>query len=144
MAGFFANRRRGEEPAPPAPAPPAGAQQLSVVLGSLLRAVVRGRGAMDGASADLAKAYWADSILRSLPLPAFNIPEVKVRLKFAVSGVGETASDAGHAGDMRVIVDLATLEKLPQHLVSEIELRLTPQMLRNTESEMEEARGGRG
>jgi hypothetical protein len=115
-------------------------QALSDVLSSLLRAAVDARGAMDRASAELAKAYWADPILRSLPLPAFTIPEMKVRLKFIVSDVAphEGTTAATRLPDMRVIVDRTSLEKLPPHLVSEIELRLTPQMLRVAEAEAAE------
>lgn len=146
MTAFFPNLRRQPSAGTPerAAAPTApGPQQLSDVLASLLRAVVVARGAMDSASADLAKAYWADPILRSLPLPAFAIPEIKVRLKFAASSL--TSSDAlGEAAPgMRVIVDLPSLEKLPAHLVSEVELRLTPQMLRAVESEPEGSGGAR-
>ena len=40
---------------------------------------------MDSASSDLAKEYWADPILRSLPLPAFTMPQANVKLKVVSS-----------------------------------------------------------
>lgn len=123
-----------------------GPQQLSDVIAGLLRALVRARGAMDSASSELAKAYWADPILRSLPLPAFTMPQVKVRLKFAVAGlvtVGSGGERATPAADMRVIVELPALEKVPAHLISELELNLTPQMLRAFEEEGEGVPGAK-
>jgi hypothetical protein len=121
-----------------------GPQQLSDVLASLLRALVTARGAMDNASADLAKIYWADPVLRSMPLPAFSMPEVKVHLKFAVSGLTSSGGRLGTAAsDMRVVVDLPSLENLPAHLISELELRLTPQMLRAFEAETDDAMAAR-
>ena len=100
---------------------------------------------MDSASADLASVYWADPIMRTLPLPAFGIPEVNVHLKFAVSNLVATGvrPASPSAADMRIVIDLASLEKVPAHLISEIELRLTPQMVAVAEAEAEEPRRAR-
>lgn len=147
MTAFLPSFRRqpqAETAERPQASPSVDPQALSDVLSSLLRAAVVARGAMDRASADLAKVYWADPILRSLPLPAFQIPEMKVRLKFIVSEVAPHEGNAGTpASHMRVIVDLASLEKLPPHLVSEVELRLTPQMLRVSDAEAPDVAGAR-
>src|SRR5712691_2025175 len=109
-----------------------GPVQIAEVLSSLLEAVVSAKRAMDGASAYLARIYLDDAILRSLPLPLFTLPDVTVRLKFAVADVKHSGGASAEPTPPRmwVIVDLSSLEKLPPHLVSEVELRLTPQALR--------------
>jgi hypothetical protein len=97
---------------------------------------------MDETSAGLAKIYWSDPVLRTLPLPSFTMPELRMQLKFAVAGVElprgtrirQTAAEPAH---MQVIVDASALAKIPAHLVSEMELRVTPQLLRIFESEQE-------
>jgi hypothetical protein len=97
---------------------------------------------MDEASAGLAKTYWSDPVLRTLPLPSFTMPELRMQLRFAVASLDvptERRARASTSGavDMKVVVDAAALAKLPAHLVSEIELRVTPQLLRIFESEQE-------
>ncbi len=136
-------RRRSPQSAkaPASREPAEGPVLVSDVVTSLLRSVVAARSAMDATSAELASAYWADPILRTLPLPAFGIPEVKVRLRFAISDIARAPARRGAAPpspEMRIIVDLASLEKVPEHLISEIELRLTPQAMIAAEAEAEE------
>ena len=118
------------------------ARSLEDVLTSLLAAAIAAKRSMDETSAGLAKTYWSDPVLRTLPLPSFTMPELRMQLKFAVAAlevpterrVRRAAAGPAH---MQVIVDAAALAKLPAHLVSEMELRVTPQLLRIFESEQE-------
>lgn len=104
-------------------------KDLTEVVASVLGAMVGAKRSLDSASAELAKIYWADPVLRSLPVPAFSIPEVTVHLRFAVVQVA-SAPAGGKTQAMRVIVDTASLEKLPAHLVSQLDIKLTPQSVR--------------
>jgi hypothetical protein len=140
MAAFFPHRKRAEPGGKLEPtttqATESDGHRLADVVTGLLRAFVEAHGAMDSASADLAKEYWRDPILRSLPLPAFTIPEVTVRLKVAVTDPS--------ADDMRVVVNSKELERVPAHLISEIEFNLVPQSVSAFEHEPEGAATARG
>lgn len=113
---------------PPVVQPVGAKTRVSDLVTSLLTSIVAARGAMDRATAELARVYSGDPILRTFPVPAFGIAEVKVRLRFAVSGLASrnTAGTDAPSPEMLIIVDLSSLEKTPEHLLSEIEIRLEP------------------
>lgn len=123
-----------------APQPPAveGAE-LGEVVASILGAVAAASRSVDAASAELAKIYWKDPVLRSLPLPAFSIPEVTVHMKFAVVRIDAPESATAFPA-MRVVVDAASLGKLPSHLVSEMQFKVTPQAVRTYQTDSGEVR----
>lgn len=110
------------------------AQEMADVMSGLLAASITAKRSLDSATSELAKIYWADPVLRTLPLPAFGIAEVTVRLKFAIARGQPPAKGAGGKG-LLVIVDTASLEQLPEHLVSEMEIKLSPRSVRVYEAE---------
>ncbi len=95
-------------------------------MSGLLGASLTARRSLDSATAELAKVYWADPVLRTLSLPAFTISEMTVRLKLVVARSQSPAKGA-QGKTLFVIVDTASLEQLPPHLISEIEIKLSPQ-----------------
>jgi hypothetical protein len=111
--------------------------ELADVLAGLAQAVARAKQVMDETTRELAHAYSQDPLLRTLLLPYFTLPEVRMQLKFAVAGVvgPDLRTGAKEVAEppvkIRVIVDAASLEKLPSNLISEVELRISPQMLRS-------------
>ncbi|MEO5349316.1 MAG: hypothetical protein H7836_06695 [Magnetococcus sp. YQC-3] len=102
----------------------------------LFASVLDAKSSMDKKSAELAKQYWSDPVLRNLEIPAFKIPDISIKLRFAVYEVGEN-DNAGNAS-MKVIVDTPTLHRIPEHMVSQIEIRLTPHSLRAHNTEQSE------
>jgi hypothetical protein len=119
------------------------------LLASLLGAMSGAKGSLDATSVELAKAYWSDPILRNLPPPYFTVPEMRIHLRFAVADVAPAKSTRSTRGSvrrpqLRITVAAASLEKLPPHLISEMELRVTPQTLRIFETEQEPIESRRG
>jgi hypothetical protein len=103
---------------------------ISAVIGSLLRAVVASRSEMDHASVEVAESYRTDPILRALAPPAFVVSEVRIRLRFAISGFSMAAAGGDDLEPQtRILVALPALAGAPEHAVSEVELRLDPQTL---------------
>lgn len=146
MKSFWQNLFKGAstEPAEPTSGkedPPAAAQhELSDVMASLLSAFVSSKRSMDEKSAELARIYWADPVLRTLPLPIFTLPEVRIQLKIAVVQVSTATSAGAETANprIRVIVDTPTLEKMPTHLISQVEFKITPQAVKAYQGENEE------
>jgi len=104
---------------------------------------------LDATSVELAQAYWSDPVLRNLPPPYFSVPEMRIQLRFAVAEGApadstSSARGSGRRAQLRITVAAASLEKLPPHLISEMELRVTPQALRIFETEQETNESGRG
>lgn len=119
------------------------------LLAGLLGAMTGAKRSLDAASVELAKAYWSDPILRNLPTPYFTVPEMRIHLRFAVAEVEagrptRSGRGAGRRAQLRITVDAPSLEKLPPHLISEMELRVTPQALRILETEQEPNEPGSG
>jgi hypothetical protein len=108
----------------------ATARDLQEVLESVLSSLLEAKKSMDRKSAELARVYWADPVLRSLAVPAFNLPEITLNLRFAVDEVPRARTPSADGKDgvaMTVIVDTPTLIRMPEHLVSCIEIKLTMQ-----------------
>lgn len=123
------DRKEDAPDQPPQPTETGGATDLTEVVASLLGALIGAQRSLDSASAELAKIYWADPVLRSLPVPVFSMPQVTVHLKFAVLQVEPSPAEV-KTPTMRVIVDTPSLNKLPAHLVSQLEFKVTPQSVR--------------
>ena len=106
---------------------------LSDLTAALIRSLLDAKRRLDEEVVTLANQYRANPILRFLPPPAFSIGEVRVVIKFAIAQGKPPASTEPSAapGGARVQmhVDAASLSDLPPHLVSEIELRIKPEMM---------------
>lgn len=100
------------------PDPPTTALPLDDLLAGVLRAVVQAKSAMDDLSGELSASY------RSRPgpqgVPYFGLAEANIQLRFAIQ-------DAGTKGGLRVVADSTALQRLPAHLVSQIDVRLLGQ-----------------
>jgi len=108
---------------------------LFAAVSSLVMSVVAARIALDRETAQLAKLYQDNEILRQFPVPAFGISEVTLRLPYAAVQVQHGRSGgvkAGALGDvphMLVHVNADTLAALPDHAIGSIELKLSQQTL---------------
>src|SRR4051812_32023192 len=112
---------------------------LTDLATALANALLGAKGRLDQEAIVLADQYRADPVLRFLPPPAFAIGEARVVIKFAIADTEPSPSPGRGEARVRVHVDAASLHDLAPHLVSEIELRITPQATRahTTEAEQE-------
>jgi len=133
VSRFVAGRRRKDPGDEASSADVGGSHPLSDVIAAILSAFVQAWGTMDSTSAELAKQYWADPVLRSLPLPAFAIPQVTVRLKVAVADVSSRGGGATQSDAVRIFVEFTELQRVPEHLISEVEFSLTPREIAGVE-----------
>ncbi|PWG62709.1 hypothetical protein [Sediminicurvatus halobius] len=96
------------------------AQLVGAVLGSLAEARRLG----DLETARLREEYRKSEALAELTVPAFQIADVDIELRFAVAGAPD-----GQGGDPRgvaVITDPKALREFQPHQVSSMKLRLAP------------------
>jgi hypothetical protein len=97
--------------------------ELSDVLKNITSAFIIAKDFMDETSLQIAKKYSENETLSLLSLPFFTISDVTLQLKFAIRETGEK-------GQVYVYVDTASLDKLPEHIVSQIEVKLNPQSIK--------------
>lgn len=101
---------------------------FSDLASALTEAVLQAKHRLDEDAATLARQYKADPILRFIPPPSFAIGEVRVVLKFAIAQIRpESSVQRSRFKQLLVHVDTPTLRELAPHLVSELELRITPE-----------------
>jgi hypothetical protein len=128
----LAKSRSGKKEGPPA-ATGAGID-LSDLATALAKAVLDAKGRLDEVAVAVADKYRTNPFLRFLPPPAFAIGEVRVVIKFAIAETEHPTSAPRSTGrrdlQVHVHVDAASLHELPPHLVSEIELRIMPEVTR--------------
>lgn len=113
--------------------------ELSDLATALTDAVLVAKRRLDEDTVAVANQYRAHRILRFLPPPAFAIGEVRLVIKFAIARTESAADGAKRAPRRRVYVhvDAASLSEMAPHLVSEIELRIAPEMTRAAATEAE-------
>jgi hypothetical protein len=108
--------------------------ELSEVAAGVAGAVLGAKLRLDQDSVAVADHYKASRVLSTLSPPAFAIGEVRVAIKFAIARVERTSSSqrGTKRGPMQVHVHVtaASLAEIAPHLVSEIELRIAPEMRR--------------
>jgi hypothetical protein len=113
--------------------------KLSELAASVGDAVLDAKLSLDQHLAGVAEQYKANSALSLLSPPAFAIGEVRVVIKFAIAQVERRASvrrrSKASSIQAYVHVDSGSLAKMPQYLISEIELRITPETKRNKPTE---------
>lgn len=97
--------------------------KLKDMLTSLAGAFVSAKSSMDKLSAEKSKEYQKEELLSTISLPFFSISDVKLDLKFAIRKVGRD-------NEILVSVDAQSLEKLPPHIISMAEIKLSPQPLK--------------
>lgn len=92
--------------------------QLQEVLGSILEGVLQARAISDAYSAELAKKYSSDRLLKHFPIPKIEIQNMRINLKFAINEM-----DA--EGKMDIFVTNHELENIPAERISETEFSLS-------------------
>jgi len=97
--------------------------ELSAALKNITSAFIAAKSNMDEVSAEIAKKYSENDVLSQLSLPFFTISDITLQLKFAIR-------ETGKQGEVYVYIDSASLEKLPQNIISQIEIKLNPQSVK--------------
>lgn len=95
--------------------------RLNDILIGITSAVVNAKNEMNKTSLDIAKEWADDEMMSLLPLPFFSISEVSLNLRFVIQ------TNSSKKEDLLVSVNPEYLEKLPDYVVSQINLKLTPQ-----------------
>jgi|SRR5215475_9551013 len=114
--------------------------ELSELLACMADAVLGAKSRLDQEAVTLAEQYKTSPVLRLLSPPSFAIGEVRFAIKYAVAQVERSAS--GQRGTPRplhvyVHVAAASLGEMAPHLISEIELRIVPELKRPQATEEE-------
>lgn len=117
-----------------------GAIVLSELLAGIARAILAAKVSLDQDGAAIAEQYKADAALSVLPPPAFAIGEVRIGIKFAIARIEHAppATKGGERGpaQVQVYVTAESLAEIAPHLVSEMELRIGPEVKRAQPIEM--------
>lgn len=95
--------------------------RLNDILIGITSAVVNAKNEMNKTSLDIAKEWADDEMMSLLPLPFFSISEVSLNLRFVIQ------TNSSKKEDLLVSVNPEYLEKLPDYVVSQINLKMTPQ-----------------
>jgi hypothetical protein len=103
---------------------------LSDLLTAVADAVLEAKSSLDREAAALADAYRSSPGLELASPPSFGIGEVRFVVKYAVAQAERAAPTARgkRRQPLKVHVDAATLGELAPHLISEIELRILPEV----------------
>jgi len=97
--------------------------KLKDVLSSITGAFISAKSSMDRMSMEHSKQYQKEDLLSAANLPFFSISDVRLELRFAVGEIGRD-------NEVFVSVNTPSLEKLPPHVISTVEIKLTPQPLK--------------
>lgn len=95
--------------------------RLNDILIGITSAVVNAKNEMNKTSLDIAKEWADDEMMSLLPLSFFSISEVSLNLRFVIQ------TNSSKKEDLLVSVNPEYLEKLPDYVVSQINLKMTPQ-----------------
>lgn len=95
--------------------------RLNDILIGIISAVVNAKNEMNKTSLDIVKEWADDEMMSLLPLPFFSISGVSLNLRFVIQ------TNSSKKEDLFVSVNPEYLEKLPDCVVSQINLKLTPQ-----------------
>lgn len=116
-----------------------GTIELSALAAGVAEAVLGAKFRLDEYAAVVADQYRASSSLGHLSPPAFAIGEVRVVIKFAIAQIehGASTEKNPNGGLSQVYVHVATtsLADLAPAFISEIELKIAPEVKRSQPSE---------
>jgi hypothetical protein len=107
---------------------------LSELVAGIAQAILAAKVRLDQDGAAIAEQYKASAALSVLPPPSFAIGEVRVGIKFAIVRMEHmpstpTGTERGPA-QVHVYVTAESLAEIAPHLVSEMELRISPEVKR--------------
>jgi hypothetical protein len=129
-------RKPGGPNEPTKERPMPNAVDLRAAVGSMLLSLLSARVQMDQQSAQLARYYEQDELLRQFPVPSFGIGEATLRLPYAAVDVHPPgaqeelkATDPREIPQMAVIINADLLARLPEHAIAYVELKLSQQQL---------------
>ena len=92
---------------------------LNEVVGSVLQGLTEARASADKHAADVAEQYREHPILQYFGVPSFDIQDVEVQLRFAVSSIENGVIDA--------VVTHEALQKIDEKSISALKFKATVQ-----------------
>ena len=104
-----------------------GPTRLKDVVVAVTRVFIEAKASMDELSAETSRKYQQSELLSGQPLPFFALSDVSLQLKVALQ---ERAD-----GDVIVVIAAEALAKLPPHVLTQIDMKLTPQAVRTYQGE---------
>lgn len=111
-----------------------GAFALSEVVAGIAQAILEAKVRLDQDGAAIAEQYKSNAALSVLLPPAFAIGEVRVGIKFAIARIDRMPpapkGTEGGPAQVHVYVTAESLAEIAPHLVSEMELRIDPEVKR--------------
>ena len=107
---------------------------LRDVMSALVRSFVAAQHAMDQYSCELSQDYLTKEALNAARLPFFGFADITVKLRCAIRNLSD-------AGDLTVSIDAARISTLPETVISQLEINLTPELIKSYERS-EEGAGG--
>jgi len=107
--------------------------ELNKVFGHILQGLTEAKRLGDMESVQLYETYKANPVLSQLSVPAFDISEVEVELRFTVVEPAEEAEKEGGISGLKVRISAPSLEGLESHQIQTVKLRINPVLLRVVE-----------
>ena len=107
--------------------------ELNAVIGGILQGLREAKHLGDLESARLHETYKKNPILSRFSVPAFDISELEVELRLAISGPSEKTRKKGTIADLKVDVSAPTLKGLEPAQIQVMRLKISPMGLRVTE-----------
>jgi hypothetical protein len=104
--------------------------ELSELFTCIAEAVLDAKAGLDQEAVALADEYKTSPLLSLLSPPSFAIGEVRFVIKYAVAQIEPAAPAQRSQGppNLYVHVDAASLGEIAPHLISEIEVRIVPEL----------------
>jgi hypothetical protein len=108
---------------------------LTIVLSGLLISLANAKHQADEVSASLAKIYSEDKILRNFTIPAFNIQEIEMDLRFAIQKVEKVTKDNVKIPRILINIDVSTLSRIRIESLTNAKLKIVPTNFRIYQSD---------